>query len=93
MESTLRFFAGTLSVGASLLMAFAAFAQSNAALYCSALIARYETYLSSTGQEVGGGQTAARMAIDECKAGNTKSGIPVLERRLKKAGIELPTHG
>ena len=93
MEIILKIFAGTLSVSASITVtfaAFAAFAQSNAAEYCSALVTRYQTYLRSTDQQVG---VAARIAIDECKAGDTKSGIPVLERRLKNAGIELPAHG
>jgi hypothetical protein len=72
---------------------FAAFAQSNEAEYCSALITRYETYLRSIGQRVGVDQDAAtKLAIEQCKAGDTRSGISVLEGRLKKAGIELPTH-
>ena len=87
-------FAGTLIGGASLVvLPFAAFAQSNEAEYCSALITRYQTYLRSTDQHVGLDQDAAtNLAIDQCEAGDTRSGIPVLEGKLKAVGIELPTH-
>ena len=89
----LKVFAGTLIVGASIALLSAAFAQSKEAAYCSALIDRYQTYLRSTGRHVGVDQDAAKLATDQCKAGDTGSGIPALEGMLKEAGIGLPTHG
>jgi len=88
-------FAGTLIVSASfIVLPSTAFAQSNEAEYCSALITRYQTYLGSTGQHDGVDKdAAARLAIEQCRAGDTRTGVPVLEGRLKKAGIELPTRG
>jgi hypothetical protein len=75
---------------------FAAAAQSNDAQYCSALIAKYQAYLggSASGKHGGLDQDAtAKMAIDKCKAGDTSTGIPILEGKLKDAKIELPSRG
>ena len=94
MEMILKTFAGTLIVGASLVvLSFATCAQSKEAAYCSALIDRYQTYLRSTGRHVGVDQDTAKLATDQCKAGDTGSGIPALEGMLKEAGIGLPTRG
>ena len=90
----LKVFAGTLIAGASTVLPFAAFAQPKEAAYCSSLIARYQTYLrhTSTGHPVSENRDA-ELAIDQCKAGDTESGIPVLEDKLKNAGIALPPRG
>ena len=74
----------------------AAAAQSDDARYCAALTAKYQTYLgsSATGKHVGLDQDAiARMAIDKCRAGETSTGIPILEGKLRDAKIELPSRG
>jgi hypothetical protein len=93
MEKIMKIFTRTLIVSASLVLPFAAFAQSNDAAYCSALIAKYQAYLGSSGSGKHSGldqDATAKLAIDQCRAGDTKSGIPVLEGRLKDAKIELP---
>jgi hypothetical protein len=33
-----------------------------------------------------------QVAMAQCKAGDTAHGIPVLERKLQDAKIELPSH-
>jgi outer membrane protein OmpA-like peptidoglycan-associated protein len=54
------------------------------AQYCAALGARYREYRTAQiDQEAAG-------AIANCEAGDTAAGIPVLERHLKTAKIELP---
>ena len=86
----------SLMVSVSLVLPFAALAQSDDAAYCSALIAKYQIYLGSSASGKHGGidqDSAAKLAIDQCKAGDTKSGIPVLEGKLRDAKIELPTRG
>jgi hypothetical protein len=86
----------SLLAGASLVLPFSAFAQSTDAAYCSALTAKYQAYLgsSASGKHSGLDQDAtAKLAIDQCKAGDTKSGIPVLEGKLKDAKVELPPRG
>jgi hypothetical protein len=86
----------SLMAGASLVLPFSAFAQSADAAYCSALAAKYQTYLgsSASGKHPGLDQdAAAKNAIDQCKTGDTKSGIPVLEGKLRDAKIDLPPRG
>ena len=58
--------------------------------YCDLLIETYNRYL---GQSVARSQfpdVAAGAAIADCEKGNTASGIPVLERKLRNAGFTLP---
>jgi len=81
--------------GLALAAAVPASAQSNDAEYCNALIGKYQHYLSSNGSGKHGGidqDATARVAIDKCKAGDY-SGIPVLERELQNAKLELPSRG
>ncbi len=71
----------------------AASAQSADASYCSALAGTYERYLdmnSRRGQQPQSLDT--RVAIEKCKAGDP-SGIPVIEKALKDARIDLPPRG
>ena len=85
-----------LLISALLGLPFTAAAQSNDAKYCSALINKYETYLGSSGsgRHVDVDQDAiAKMAVEKCKAGDTSTGIPILEGKLRDAKIELPTRG
>ena len=79
--------------GLALASAVPAAAQSSDADYCNALIGKYQHYLSSngSGKHVGIDQDAtARVAIDKCKTGDY-SGIPVLERELQNAKLDLPS--
>ena len=34
-----------------------------------------------------------RVALEQCKAGNTVAAIPVLEQKLRNAKIDLPPRG
>ena len=59
--------------------------------YCKALAQAYERYVVKldSGHTVQRGSTAASLALEQCRNGNT-AGIPVLERELRNARIELP---
>ncbi len=35
-------------------------------------------------------QVSARVGIDQCRAGNTAVGIPLLESSLRNVGLDLP---
>src|SRR5216683_1858623 len=66
-------------------------ARGDDAAYCAALTKQYHQYIDETvGQ--GGPSSAAggSLAMAQCAAGNTKDGIPVLERKLSNAKISLP---
>jgi hypothetical protein len=80
---------------ATALISFGASAQANDTDYCKALTQKYETYISnmSVGRSPGSGTVDGNVAIAKCKAGNTASGIPVLERKLRDARIDLPARG
>jgi hypothetical protein len=77
------------------LLPFGAVAQTSDADYCKALTQKYETYVSnmSVGRSAGSGTIDASVAIAQCRDGNTASGIPVLEKKLRDARIDLPPHG
>jgi hypothetical protein len=76
------------------LLPFGAFAQTSDADYCKALTQKYETYVSnmSVGRSAGSGTIDASVAISQCRDGNT-AGIPVLEKKLRDARIDLPPRG
>ena len=67
-------------------------AQSPDAKYCSALADRYSGFLAATNrQRSEDPQTvSARAGMDQCRAGNTAVGIPLLESGLQNAGLDLP---
>ncbi len=72
---------------------FAATAQSNDATYCKALIQSYQLYVVKTGgHSPNTGALDGQVAMEHCRAGDT-SGIPVLEQKLRAAGVELPARG
>ena len=73
------------------LPSFAA-AQSPDAKYCSALASKYSGFLAATNrQRSEDPQTAsARAGVEQCRAGNTAVGIPLLESGLRNAGLDLP---
>jgi hypothetical protein len=67
-------------------------AQSPDAKYCSALAIKYSGFLAATNQQrPADPQTVnARAGIEQCRAGNTAVGIPLLESGLHNAGLDLP---
>jgi hypothetical protein len=68
----------------------AAFAQSNDANYCKALVAKYEGFLDQSQKKGEAPQNvAAKVGVEKCKAGDT-SGIPDIEKALQDAKITLP---
>lgn len=74
-----------LALCGSLLPMTETLAQSNDANYCAALINLYRTYV---GANRASGDVP--MAIAACNAGDTATGIPVLEKALRDAQISLP---
>ena len=67
--------------------------QSTDASYCRALAEKYDRYLdmsSKRGQQPQNLDT--RAAVEKCKVGDS-SGIPVIEKALQNAKIDLPPHG
>ncbi len=62
--------------------------------YCAALIDKYVRYVGTSeysglaGKQFNDGD--GRLAIAKCDAGDTAKGIPILERRLRDAKIDLP---
>jgi hypothetical protein len=77
------------------LLPLGASAQTGDAGYCRALSQKYEAYISSktTGRTPGQGTVDGSVAIEQCKAGDTAAGIPVLEQKLRDARIDLPPRG
>jgi hypothetical protein len=70
---------------------FGASGQSSDAAYCAALIQQYQKFLIRTsGHSPNPGTVDGSVAVDQCKSGNTAAGIPVLERKLRDARIDLP---
>ena len=63
--------------------------------YCKALGAKYQTYVSNmqSGRSPMPEPADIQVAQEQCKAGNTAAGIPVLEQRLKNAKVDLPPRG
>jgi hypothetical protein len=71
-----------------------AVAQTDDAAYCGALIQKFQRYVIKTGSHSPNtGSLDGNVAVEQCRAGNTAAGIPVLERKLRGAGIELPARG
>ena len=80
---------------AALLLPSMALAQMSDADYCRALTQRYNTLVGSVekGHNPQPAPVDAQAAIEQCKAGNTAAGIPVLEQKLRDAKIDLPKRG
>ena len=78
----------------ALLLPVVASAQGDDLSYCRALTSQYQRYLVKTegGHTVQKGSLDGSVAAEKCKAGDP-SGIPVLERKLRASGIELPPRG
>jgi hypothetical protein len=58
--------------------------------YCAQLSALYRRYLGNTGEGRTFPDVAAATAMDQCDRGNTATGIPVLEKKLRDARFTLP---
>jgi hypothetical protein len=77
----------------ALALPFAASAQTDDAAYCRALIQSYQQYVVKVGSHSPNtGSLDGQVAMERCRGGDT-SGIPVLERKLRDAGVELPKRG
>jgi hypothetical protein len=82
-----------LLILAACALPFAATAQSNDAAYCNALIQNYQRYVvKAGGHSPNTGSLDGQVAMEHCRAGDT-SGIPVLEQKLRAAGVDLPARG
>ncbi len=72
--------------GLALSAPLAAFAQSADAKYCNALIDKYRNTVAKTADPA----AEVPVAISKCQSGDTAAGIPVLEKALRDAKVELP---
>jgi hypothetical protein len=69
------------------------FAQSGDAKYCAALSDKYESYIETAGDKGGHATpTEVVLAMDRCKS-DPGSAIPILEKQLKAAKLDLPPRG
>jgi hypothetical protein len=85
---TIRFFAVLCAAS----LPFVSFAQSPDSAYCDALIQRFHRYvIKPSGNSPNPGSLDGNVAVEQCRAGNTAAGIPVLEQKLRSNGVELPT--
>lgn len=75
----------------ALSLPFAAMAQSNDAAYCAALSEKYTRYLGmNQGRGTQPQSLDAQVAVQKCAAGDAAGSIPVLEKALRGARLELP---
>ena len=89
MIARLKWLMPLLAVGLPL----TASAQISDATYCRRLTARYVSFVENmNGHTLHPGGLDGQVAMEQCKAGNTPDGIPVLERKLQDAKIALPSH-
>ena len=79
----------------ALLLPTAALVQSGDAAYCSALAAKYRHYIGQdeAAHRARNPSATVNNAIGDCNSGKTASAIPVLEKALQDAKIELPPRG
>ena len=90
MLKTIRWLPVLLAVSIS----SAALAQTDDAAYCGALIQKYHRYvIKINSQSPNTGSLDGNVAVEQCRAGNTAAGIPVLEQKLRSNGISLPARG
>ena len=84
-----------LAAALAALSALAAQAQTGDASYCRALAEKYETYLNNmtSGRSPQQDSVDGRVALEQCKKGDTVAAIPVLEQKLRNAKIDLPPRG
>lgn len=60
------------------------------ATYCQALIKKYFTFVPAHRSEMAG-TVDVNVAIEQCRTGKPAEGIPVLERKLRDAKLDLPS--
>jgi hypothetical protein len=90
-EETMKSLHAWLFVGVAFALPLSASAQSPDAKYCAALADKYSGFLiTNRVQPDDPQQISARAGYDQCKAGNTAVGIPLLESNLRNVGLELP---
>jgi hypothetical protein len=90
-ERTMKTLHACLIAGVALGLPLSASAQSADARYCSALANKYAGFLAATNRQPQDPQAiSARAGTEQCQAGNTAVGIPLLESSLRNAGIDLP---
>ena len=90
MIANLKWLTPLVAVG----LPWTASAQADDAAYCKALTAKYEAFVENMkGHSNQPGGVDGSVAVEQCKTGNTAAGIPVLERKLHDAKIELPKRG
>jgi hypothetical protein len=79
---------------AILVLLLPAAAQADDVSYCKTLAQTYQRYVVKVeyGHTVQRGSTDASVALEQCRSGNT-AGIPVLERELRNARVDLPARG
>ena len=76
------------SVALTFLLSASAWADD--AAYCRALIEKYQAFIVKTGGHSPNPGTAdGSAAVEQCRAGNP-AGIPILERKLRDAKVDLP---
>ena len=77
-----------------LLLSLGAPAHADDATYCRALAQQYQRYVVKldSGHTVQRGPLDANVALEQCRNGNP-AGIPVLERELRNAKVDLPARG
>ena len=85
----------SLAVLVALSLPCSAMAQTDDAAYCSALIQKYYRYVIKIygSHSPNTGSLDGNVAVEQCRAGNTSAGIPVLEQKLRDAREELPARG
>jgi hypothetical protein len=89
-ERTMKTLHACLIAGVALGLPLSAGAQSADSRYCSALANKYAGFLVATNQPLQDPQAiSARAGAEQCQAGNTAVGIPLLESSLRNAGIDL----
>jgi hypothetical protein len=88
MIAKLKWLIPLLAVGLPL----TASAQVSDATYCRRLTARYQAFVENMyGHSEQPGSLDGQVAKEQCKQGDTADGIPVLERKLQDARINLPS--
>jgi hypothetical protein len=77
------------------LLPTAALAQSGDAAYCSALAEKYQHYVgqNDAAHRAQNPMASINNAISDCTSGKAASAIPVLEKALQDAKVDLPPHG
>ena len=86
---------GPVAAGFAVSLALVGPAQADDAAYCSALIEKYYRYVIKMygGHSPNTGSLDGQVAVEQCRAGNTAAGIPVLEQKLRDSRVELPARG